>query len=129
MRERLTTDKTKIFARENITLMSVTKSELRRLYNEIFDRLQEYEVAEETGRIIVPPCKVGDMAYFVIEDTVIGKEYISPERIVDICTKGFYTSGHKDSDENEDLWLWSDIGKTVFLAREEAEQALKEDCK
>lgn len=78
--------------------------------------------------VIVPPCKVGDMAYFVIEDGVIGKKYISPERIVDICTKGFYTSGHKDSDENGDLWLWSEIGKTVFLT-EEAEQALKEDCK
>lgn len=76
--------------------------------------------------VIVPRCKVGDMAYFVIEDTVIGKEYISPERIVDICTKGFYTSGHKDSDENGDLWLWSNIGKTVFLTKEEAEQALND---
>ncbi len=61
MRDRLTTDKRKIFARECPTLMSVTKDELRKLYNEIFDRLQEYEVAEETGQMIVPPCKVGDV--------------------------------------------------------------------
>ena len=57
MRERLTTNKTKIFARENPTLMSITKAELRNLYNEVFDRLQEYEVAEEQGQIIVPPQK------------------------------------------------------------------------
>lgn len=57
-----------------------------------------------------PPCKVGDTAYFLIEDTVAGKKYISPEPITDVCTKGFYTSGHDDSDENGDLWLWSDVG-------------------
>lgn len=57
MKERLTTDKQKIFARENPTIMSMTKEALRRHYNEIFDRLQEYEVAEENGNIIVPPCK------------------------------------------------------------------------
>lgn len=71
-----------------------------------------------------PPCKVGQTAYFLIEDTVAGKKYISPEPIVDVCTKGFYTSGHDDSDENGDLWLWSDVGRIVFLAKEEAEEEL-----
>ena len=124
-RERLTTDKTKIFVRECPTLMSVTKDELRRHYNEIFDRLQEYEVAEETGQIIVPLCKVGDVAYFLIEDEVAGGKYISSEPITDVCTKGFYTSGHADSDENGDLWLWSDVGGIVFFDKEEAEEVLK----
>ena len=64
-----------------------------------------------------PPCKVGDTAYFLIEDTVAGKKYISPEPTVDVCTKGFYTSGHADSDENGDLWLWSDIGKLESLKK------------
>lgn len=54
-RERLTTERRKIFARESLTLMSMNKEELRRHYNEIFDRLQEYEVAEENNQIIVPP--------------------------------------------------------------------------
>lgn len=76
---------------------------------------------------IVPPfkVKVGNTAYFVIEDTVVGKNYISPEKVVDICTKGFYTSGHADSDENGDLWLWSDVGKTVFFSEAEAKEILK----
>ena len=75
--------------------------------------------------VIVPPCKVGDTAYFLIEDKVAGKKYISPELITDVCTKGFYTSGHADSDENGDLWLWSDVGGIVFLDKAKAEEALK----
>lgn len=69
-RERLTTERRKIFARESLTLMSMTKDELRQHYNEIFDRLQEYEVAEENNQIIVPPCKVGDTVYVVYDGYV-----------------------------------------------------------
>ncbi len=124
MRDRLTTDKTKIFARENPLLMSITKDELRKLYNEVFDRLQEYEVAEEQGQIIIPPCKVGDVVYSiangVIEECVI--------------TEWFYTTGMEpyyafyaevNTDSRLFLFLITSIGKTVFLTREEAEQALK----
>lgn len=76
--------------------------------------------------VIIPLCKVGDTAYFLIEDKVAGEKYINPEPITDVCTKGFYTSGHADSDENGDLWLWSDVGGIVFLDKTKAEEALKE---
>ena len=76
--------------------------------------------------VIVPPCKVGDTAYFVLYDGVDDEWFISAEPIVDVCTKGFYTSGHEGSTENGDLWQWSEIGKIVFLSKEEAERALKE---
>lgn len=115
MRDRLTTDKTKIFARENITLMSVTKSELRRLYNEIFDRLKEYEVAEETGQIIVPPCKVGDMVYWFCMNGAM--------REAKVTGFGFNSSLKKGLDY---CIPFTDLGKTVFLTKEEAEQALKD---
>ena len=75
--------------------------------------------------VIAPPCKVGDTAYFLIEDEVAGEKYINPEQITDVCTKGFYTSGHEDSDENGDLWLWSDVGGIVFLDKAKAEEVLK----
>lgn len=75
--------------------------------------------------VIVTPCKVGDTAYFLIEDKVAGEKYITPEPIVDVCTKGFYTSGHADSDENGNLWLWSDVGEIVFFDKDKAEEALK----
>ena len=77
------------------------------------------------GGIIVPPCKAGDVAYFLIEDKVAGEKYINPEPIVDVCTKGFYTSGHDDSDENGDLWPWSDVGGIVFFDKTKADEALE----
>ena len=85
------------------------------------------EIADEllSNGCICAPCKIGDAAYFVIYDGVEDKWHISAEPIVDVCTKGFYTSGHEDSTENGDLWEWSDVGETVFFSREEAEQALK----
>lgn len=130
MRDRLTTDKTKIFARENPTLMSITKDELRKLYNEVFDRLQEYEVAEEQGQIIVPPCKVGDKVYY-------NKAEISetcPAKVIGIYNN-YYTPSMP-------LWITIEyeskligrqeekMGSEVFkllchYSREEAEQALK----
>lgn len=73
---------------------------------------------------VFPGCKVGDTAYFVIYDSVEDKWHISAEPIVDVCTKGFYTSGHEDSTENGDLWEWSEVGETVFFSNEEAEKAI-----
>ena len=92
------------------------------------ERIADYFLA---NGVIVPPfkVKVGDTAYFVIEDTVAGEKYISPEKVVDICTKGFYTSGHADSDENGDLWLWSDVDKMVFFSETEAKEMLKGGAK
>lgn len=54
-RERLTTNERKIFARESFTLNSMNKGELRKHYNEIFDRLQKYEIAEEAGKLVQLP--------------------------------------------------------------------------
>ena len=76
--------------------------------------------------VIMPPCKVGDTVYFVIYDSVIDEWHISPEPVVDVTTKGFYTSGHEGSNENGDLWLWEDVGDDIFLTQEEAEAALAE---
>ena len=70
--------------------------------------------------VFVPQCKVGDVAYFVIQDTVAGTKYISPEVVVDVTTKGFYTSGHSDDNENGDLWIWSDVGVLVFFDKAQA---------
>lgn len=120
MRERLTTDKTKIFARENPTLMSVTKAELRMLYNEIFDRLQEYEVAEETGQIIVPPCKVGDTVYVIAQNDIREHKIEKIEiGLSDIILFYHWRAGAYE------MKFAKNIGKTVFLTRAEAEQALK----
>lgn len=116
-RERLTTDKTKIFARESITLMSITKDSLRMLYNEIFDRLQEYEVAEETGQIIVLPCKVGDIVYVIYYDKITTACVTEFE----INSKGIVAKVYIDPDTYREY-----DAEDLFLTEGEAEQALKE---
>ncbi len=134
-RERLTTDKTKIFVRENITLMSVTKDELRRHYNEIFDRLQEYEVAEENGQIILPPCRVGDKVYYVSENPLnlsVQANTIYEADVVRIVTTSLGTSlaiqirNEYGCTEIPDVKDW---GKTVFPTKEEALSKLQASCK
>ena len=135
MKERLTINKTKIFARENPTLMSMTKTELRKHYIEIFDRLQEYEVAEETGQILVPPCKVGDKVYYVSKGpsclSVLANTIYEAE-VVRIVTTNMGTSLviqiHNDygSTEIPNIHEWQQV---VFPTREQAEAKLKEGGK
>ncbi|MBQ7491213.1 MAG: hypothetical protein IJT76_01235 [Clostridia bacterium] len=64
---------------------------------EAINRLAAYEDAEEQGRLVVLPCKVGDTVYI---------PYVEE--------RGFSIRDYLD------------IGKTVFLTREEAEAKWKE---
>lgn len=77
--------------------------------------------------VIVPPVKVGDIAYFIIKDEVSGERYIASQRINDVSTKGFFISTSTLEENCNDFEPYSEIGKTVFLTREEAEKALKGD--
>ena len=78
--------------------------------NDCIKKLAEYETAEEEGRLVVLPCKVGDFVYKIIyqRDNFDDRSY----RIV--------------TEVRFRLDMIDDIGKTIFLTREEAEKALKE---
>lgn len=72
---------------------------------------------------IVPPCKVGDTVYSIVEGidlVLVGEVYeyvVGREHFVFRSTrKGYFTLSFTELD----------IGKTVFLTREEAEKALAE---
>ena len=95
---------------------------------DVLKKLAEYETAEEEGRLVVLPCKSGQDLFGIYNRT-----------IVDGYADGYLlekTSVHSDADH----WIWlqdknsknywkisfAEIGKTVFLTREEAEKALKE---
>lgn len=67
---------------------------------------EEYKDAEKQGLLLRLPCKVGDTVYSVVKD---GLSIFELEFSLD-----FYVR-RKD-----------DFGKTIFLTREEAEQALAE---
>ena len=87
------------------------------------DGLDEYHKAEAEGRLVILPCTVGDTAY-IIWDSNIYPENPPAVREDHITQLKFTTKGYAFK-----TWRgWyhkSDIGKTVFLTREEAEAALK----
>ena len=74
--------------------------------------------------VIVPPCKVGDKVYCiqkVFNESTLQVETIVKTRIIDFVASARFVA------ESEGLiFAERDFGKTVFLTREEAEQALKE---
>ena len=78
--------------------------------------------------VIVPPCKVGDTVYKILdvewdvgEFVVYNTHYIHNDH--KIIRYDAECHSHEDID---DIWFYDDdIGKTVFLTREEAEKALK----
>lgn len=70
------------------------------------EKLLEYESAEEDGRLVVLPCKVGTRVYEIYQFCGYGVWEIDEHKI-----------------KLEDL---DKIGKTIFLTRKEAEKALKE---
>lgn len=67
---------------------------------------------------IVLPCKVGDRVYRP-SDCLGVVQFV-------IISFNIYESEMFFTDDSENIIYLSDIGKTVFLTREEAEQALKE---
>ena len=79
----------------------------------------------EKSRFIELPCKVGDVVYQVT------RNFISEFRVrfVEIATCGnvfLHTDLISGIIYTGEVFSESDIGKTVFLTREEAEKALKE---
>ena len=74
--------------------------------------------------VVVPPCKAGDMVYFVFDDTVEGK-FISKQQINDVSTRGIFVSDSLTEENCGCFVPFSDFGKTAFLSKEEAERALK----
>lgn len=90
-------------------------------------KLAVYEEAEECGKLLVIPCKVGDTLYDIyeainnkgFEDGVI-KELKVPEIHVHLDKRNkpwLIISGY--------MFAFEDFGKTVFLSREEAERTLR----
>lgn len=68
--------------------------------------------------VIVPPCKVGDKVYRP-------SKYLGVVQFV-IISFEMYQSEMFFTDDSENIIYLPDIGKTVFLTREEAEKKLEE---
>lgn len=78
--------------------------------------------------VIVPPCKVGDTVY----EVQLYRERIQAYKVVTIKYNGHFwymvwmLKDGKGVYGNLDGFVDSQLGKTVFLTKEEAERALKE---
>lgn len=86
--------------------------------------LGRYKDAEEQGRLVVLPCKVGDTLFVTDERT-----FLPARRTVESVTwrnGEISVLARNDRTGYAYFCKGSDFGKTVFLSREEAEKALEE---
>lgn len=88
-------------------------------------RLQELLKADEEGRVVVLPCKVGDTVYEVTGRKTIGEYRVKAIRVELFglfiewkIEKGFVWQSLEGISTDE-------IGRSVFLTRKEAEKALE----
>ena len=98
-------------------------------------KLAEYETAEEEERVVILPCKVGDVVYqLMVTDFLSGKlvykifESKVCRIIIDsysICFCLETTDEHKYTSELTN----DDFGETIFLTYEEAEKAIENQKK
>ena len=98
--------------------------EMAKLHSALME-LKKYQEADRSGRLVVLPCKVGDTLYEVTGRKTISEYRVKAIRVELFCVfieweieKGFVWQSLTGITQNE-------IGKTVFLTREEAEKALE----
>lgn len=108
--------------KDNIFTMSV----LQRCHK-LVSRLKEYKDLEEQGKLLKFPCTIGDIVYWLYETEILPMEIeyfmVLPNKI----KFSFKYCGGGERLKNFTKYMYdNDIGKRVFLTREEAEAALKE---
>ena len=86
--------------------------------------LKKYKDLEEQGLLVRLPCKVGDTVY--VPTRVLVSEFKITAIFCDIHGTYFYWLFYCGIYERTSGFSERDIGKTVFLTREEAEKKLEE---
>ncbi len=87
-----------------------------------FERLAQYEDAEEQGRCVVLPCKVGTRVWVIGQNCDLCRDMYAEEPCL------FGSCEYKEVFESVfGYGMIDNFGKTVFLTRAEAEAALKEE--
>lgn len=98
------------------------QAQLRHLCRDCdLDRLEKLAEADRDGRLVVLPCKVGDVVYgFHGEKTILPMVV----KWIETCTNGWCIAVQYAPTAAR-FYQFSDFGKTVFLTSEEAEKALE----
>lgn len=89
------------------------------------DRLEKLTEADRTGRLAVLPCKAGDTVYEVTSRKTISEYCVKAIRVELFCTFIEWDIVAGFVDKSIFGVPVDEIGKTVFLTREEAEAALE----
>ena len=108
---------------ETIKLALAAKhfADLETLNNTKISRLVELAVADKEGSVVVLPCNVGDVVYGFHGDRTI---LPMVAKWIETNTDGWCVVAQY-APMAPKFYQFSDFGKTVFLAREEAEKALE----
>lgn len=106
-----------------LSMMGKAISEITEFNGLPIDRLRELAEADKDGRVVVLPCKVGDVVYGFHNN----RQTILPMVVKWIETNDDrWTVAAQYTPMAPNFYQLSDFGKTVFLTREEAEKALQE---
>ena len=95
------------------------------------DRLRELAEADKDGRVVVLPCKTGEKLWVIGRDNVPREMRLEAPDIRTACTDEDNLCMSTCSRKPDGFCAYrlrndgTDIGKTVFLTREEAEKALE----
>lgn len=94
-------------------------------YNEVINKLAAYEDAEEQGRLVILPCKVGDK----VRNKICG--HIFTVKTVELGHKAgtLFRCGNPGTDDYAAFYDFEIGEKFDILGREEAEAALKGETK
>lgn len=126
-----------------LTLMGKSLAEITEFDGVAINRLKELATADKQGRLVVLPCKVGDVLYdrsgkkAEVEEICIGRQDVSAlvcfecDYNCDLCAFNSWRTEHSgenscDGEYGQAAISLTEIGKTVFLTREEAEAKIKE---
>lgn len=96
-----------------------------------YTRLRELAEADKDGRLAVLPCKVGDTLWVIGRDNVPRKMELEAPDIRTVCTDEDNLCMSTCNRKPDGFCAYrlrndgADIGKTVFLTREEAEKTLE----
>ena len=91
----------------------------------LLNRIRDLAEADRDGRVVVPPCKAGDTVYEVTSRKTISEYRVKAIRVESFCAFIEWDIVAGFVDKSIFGVPVDEIGKTVFLTREEADRALE----
>ena len=116
----------------DVTSMRMDMAIIAALFNGVdVDRMKELAEADKDGRVVVLPCKVGDTLWVTGRDNMPREMELEAPDIRAVCTDEDNLCMSTCNRKPDGFCAYrlrndgADVGKTVFLTREEAEAALE----